>query len=336
MVNKERLQKSLRGKLEKRQASPSNTQNTEPPSPKSSQSTKATRSAQPSAKKPVTAEVVTAQKPSSFVDELQHKIAKIQDAESASPAKETLSTADIAKSMLPENNIQATKKKNAKVQRPKPAKKRKEKKIRDTINKPISYYIPLIAWYSLALLIVLFDQMTKILAYEELIGKAPLKLTSWLQFDLVLNPGAAFSLFANAGGWQKPFLVIISLAVSILLIVWLARLPPFLKLLPLALTLILGGAVGNLIDRATTGEVVDFISIHYQALFFPSFNIADAAISCGAVLLFVDIIVSSRAKEQKQQPYVVDESPAPLVVDRQLTADELITQADAKKAASTR
>ena len=202
--------------------------------------------------------------------------------------------------------------------------------------KPFKHYVPILSWYSLALIIVLFDQMTKAFASSELIGSSPVVLTSWLQFDLVHNPGAAFSLFADAGGLQRPFLVFVSLAVSIFIAIWIYRLPKTMKLLPLALTFVLGGAVGNLIDRALDGYVVDFISVHYQTLFFPSFNIADAAISCGAFMLFIDMFFGIKEKKEERVETAIpetnkaDDKPKESVI----TAEELIRKADAKKAAS--
>lgn len=117
------------------------------------------------------------------------------------------------------------------------------------------------------------------------------------RFTLLHNEGAAFSFLADAGGWQRWFLVGISTLVSGFIAVWLNSVRKEQKLLALALAFILGGAIGNLIDRAVQGYVVDFIVVHYESYFFPAFNIADAAISIGAALLIADMFVSKETKE---------------------------------------
>ena len=106
-------------------------------------------------------------------------------------------------------------------------------------------------------------------------------------FNLTLhyNKGAAFSFLSNAGGWQRYFLTGISAVVSVVLIIWLARLLKTEKIMTWSLALILGGAVGNLIDRAIYGHVIDFIELHWNNAYFPSFNIADSAITVGTILL---------------------------------------------------
>jgi signal peptidase II len=111
----------------------------------------------------------------------------------------------------------------------------------------------------------------------------------------VHNSGAAFSFLDNAGGWQRWVLTAISLVVSVVLCIWLWLLPKQQKLLAIALSIVLGGAVGNLIDRLLMGYVVDFISVYYHDFRFATFNIADAAISIGAALLVLDIFIGSNA-----------------------------------------
>jgi signal peptidase II len=116
-----------------------------------------------------------------------------------------------------------------------------------------------------------------------------------LDFTLLHNTGAAFSMLANASGWQRPFFVVLGLAVSLMLVVWIWRSPRGDKLLPVALALILGGALGNVIDRVRLGYVVDFIHAHWGAAYFPAFNIADSAITVGAALLIIDAFREKRA-----------------------------------------
>jgi signal peptidase II len=101
-------------------------------------------------------------------------------------------------------------------------------------------------------------------------------------------------MLANASGWQRPFFVTLGLVVSAMLIVWMWRSPRGDKLLPMALALILGGAIGNVIDRVRLGYVVDFIHAHWGAAYFPAFNIADSAITIGAALLIFDAFREKR------------------------------------------
>jgi len=109
------------------------------------------------------------------------------------------------------------------------------------------------------------------------------------KFTVVHNEGAAFSFLSDAGGWQRWLLVLISSVVSTFLAVWLYRVSRQQKLLALALAFILGGALGNLVDRALQGYVVDFIVVYYDQFYFPAFNVADSAITVGAGFLIIDI-----------------------------------------------
>ena len=116
---------------------------------------------------------------------------------------------------------------------------------------------------------------------------------------LTYNTGAAFSFLAGAGGWQRWFFLGLGAAVSIGLIIWLWRLKPGEQWLAMALALILGGAVGNLIDRAWLGQVIDFIQLYYDRWYFPAFNLADSAITLGAVLLVLESLWSRNAGDLK-------------------------------------
>lgn len=143
-------------------------------------------------------------------------------------------------------------------------------------------------WLGLAVLVVVLDQVTKRLAELHLTYGEPLAV--WPSFNLTLlyNRGAAFSFLSDAGGWQRWFFVSVSVLASVALLVWLRKLKPGQWALALALALVLGGAVGNLIDRLWLGHVVDFIQVYYQRFYWPAFNIADSAITVGAVLLIRD------------------------------------------------
>ena len=119
------------------------------------------------------------------------------------------------------------------------------------------------------------------------------------QLVVVHNTGAAFSFLADAGGWQRWFLTTVSLVVSIVIAVWMTRLKANEKLLALSLSLILGGAIGNLIDRAFQGYVVDFLLFYWDDWYFPAFNVADSAVSVGAALMILDVLLSSRRDSEQ-------------------------------------
>ncbi|MDP5070522.1 MAG: signal peptidase II, partial [Congregibacter sp.] len=122
-------------------------------------------------------------------------------------------------------------------------------------------------------------------------------------FNLTLhhNQGAAFSFLADAGGWQRWFFAGLALAVSAMIVFWLRDLKPRQWPLSLALALVLGGALGNLVDRILLGYVVDFISVHYQDWYFPTFNVADSAISVGAALIVVDSLFMGTANGRSSE-----------------------------------
>ena len=142
--------------------------------------------------------------------------------------------------------------------------------------------------YALALLVVLLDQGSKALADSLLEYARPLPVFSCFDLTLHYNKGAAFSFLSNAGGWQRWLFTGLALGVSGVLVAWIWRLPGRQLLLATGLSLVLGGALGNAVDRVLLGHVVDFISVHYAGRYFPTFNIADAAISVGAALLLLD------------------------------------------------
>ena len=142
--------------------------------------------------------------------------------------------------------------------------------------------------YALALGVIVLDQWTKNLASSHLNYLSPVELTVWFDLTLAHNTGAAFSFLAGAGGWQRWFFTAVAAVVSLVIIVWVSRLPRQRSGLCLALGLVLGGGLGNLIDRLTLGYVVDFISVHYRDWYWPAFNIADSAITLGAVFLVID------------------------------------------------
>ena len=143
-------------------------------------------------------------------------------------------------------------------------------------------------WLSAA--VIALDQVTKWLAVKYLLGRAPVVLLPVFDLQLVYNSGAAFGLLDDAGGWQNAFFVLIALAVSGFIVHLLRRLQVHEVQTAVAFGLILGGALGNVVDRLRQGYVVDFIHWFYRDWHWPTFNIADSAITIGAVLLVLDAL----------------------------------------------
>lgn len=152
-------------------------------------------------------------------------------------------------------------------------------------------------YYLISLVVIALDQWTKNLAVSEL-ADGFIKVTDFFSLILAYNKGAAFSFLSDAGGWQRWFFTVIAAGVSAVLVVWIYRLKQHEKLLAIALALVLGGAIGNLYDRVVLGHVVDFILVHYQDNYFPAFNIADSAISVGAVLLILDAFLQGKENRE--------------------------------------
>ena len=150
-------------------------------------------------------------------------------------------------------------------------------------------------WLAFAALLVVLDQLTKYLAVKTIAPDAALPLLPFLSLVLTYNTGAAFSFLAGASGWQRWFFVLIAIGASIL-ITWMLHRHQRDTFLCLGLTLILGGALGNLIDRLTTGAVVDFILVYWRQYHWPAFNVADSCITIGAAMLIWDGFVRQRAK----------------------------------------
>jgi signal peptidase II len=155
-------------------------------------------------------------------------------------------------------------------------------------------------WMVVAIVVVIAaDQLTKwaIVEWVPLYDKVP--LNSFLNITHQKNPGAAWSFLADAGGWQRWFFIALSSIVSVVIAVWLWRIrTDGLAVLGAGLALVLGGAIGNLIDRILLGHVTDFIQVLFGSWAFPSFNVADAGISVGAALLIIDAIFFSGKEER--------------------------------------
>ena len=148
----------------------------------------------------------------------------------------------------------------------------------------------MLKWLWVSVLVVILDQVTKQLAESRLAWGEPVEIYSWFNLILAYNRGAAFSFLSDAGGWQRWFFTILASIVSLILIVWVLRLPRREWLTGLALALVIGGAIGNLVDRVQLGYVVDFIDVFYQGWHWPAFNVADSAITCGVILMLLDAL----------------------------------------------
>ena len=149
-------------------------------------------------------------------------------------------------------------------------------------------------WYILSAFVVLADQLTKNIVTENFLYGENLNVFSGVNLILIHNAGAAFSFLSDAGGWQRWLFLLISLIVSIILAAWLYRLKKTQFFMSLSLSLILGGAIGNLIDRIFLGYIIDFIDIFYKSYHWPVFNIADASITLGVAIFIINNLVVSK------------------------------------------
>ena len=162
----------------------------------------------------------------------------------------------------------------------------------------------MIKWIWLAVVVIIFDQLTKYIASTSLIMHQPVAVMPMFNWTLMHNPGAAFSFLADQGGWQRWFFAVIAVVVSVVIILWIKRLQQHEKWQAIALALILGGAVGNVIDRIWLGYVVDFIQVYYQQWYWPAFNIADSAIVIGVGMIIIDSIREYRTEKNKRSEQV--------------------------------
>ncbi|MEN8108378.1 MAG: signal peptidase II [Pseudomonadota bacterium] len=153
-------------------------------------------------------------------------------------------------------------------------------------------------WFWISAVVLLLDQCSKLIAGAMLTFHDPVALIPFLNLRLAYNTGAAFSFLSNAGGWQRWFFAGVSLLVIAVLVVWMRRLKADQVRLALAFSLILGGAIGNLIDRLVYGHVIDFIDVYFQSWHWPTFNIADSAITIGAGLLLLDAWLTHRHSQK--------------------------------------
>ncbi len=157
----------------------------------------------------------------------------------------------------------------------------------------------MLKWLWVSVLVVVADQLSKLWVTATFNKGETLALLPVFNLTLVHNPGASFGFLGEAGGWQRWLFTLVAVGVSVWLVIWLKSLKPGQRWLPLALTLILGGALGNLWDRLYLGYVVDFLDFYVGSWHWPAFNIADTAIFIGAVMLIIDSLFLSREEKQE-------------------------------------
>jgi signal peptidase II len=158
------------------------------------------------------------------------------------------------------------------------------------------------SWLVVLFLVILLDQFTKKIVVVNLSEFQVITITYFFDFVRLHNKGAAFSFLSNASGWQHWFFLIIGITVSIGIAYWIAKLPSKGKgILIAGLFLVLGGAIGNIIDRLIYGHVVDFLSFHYRGWYFPAFNVADSSITVGAILILLDSFLENKSENSKKK-----------------------------------
>lgn len=151
----------------------------------------------------------------------------------------------------------------------------------------------LLPWVAVAILVILVDQLTKIVVQRAFVYGDVKPVTAFFNLVLTYNKGAAFSFLASASGWQAHFLTIVGVVASLFILYLLAR-HGHQRLFSLALAMILGGAIGNVIDRVAYGHVIDFLDFHARGWHWPAFNVADSSIVGGAMLLVLDELLRVR------------------------------------------
>ncbi len=164
----------------------------------------------------------------------------------------------------------------------------------------------MLKWLWLTAIVVILDLSSKaVVSYYFSLYDTMVVIPGWFNLTLAHNAGAAFSFLAEESGWQRWFFAIIAISVSLVIFFWIKRLKTSERWLAIALTLVLGGALGNLWDRITLGYVVDFLDVYYhdsgtmKTMHWPAFNIADSAISIGAVMLIIDAFFNKEEQHKK-------------------------------------
>ncbi len=156
----------------------------------------------------------------------------------------------------------------------------------------------MLKWLGLSFLTVLLDQWSKLSVTATMQLYESIEVVSNFNLTYVRNEGAAFSFLSDAGGWQRWLFTGLAFAISIMITIWILRLGKQELLLAVALSLVLGGAIGNLIDRVAYGYVIDFLDVYYKDWHWPAFNIADSAICLGVVLMLLESFGVGRPKKK--------------------------------------
>jgi len=159
----------------------------------------------------------------------------------------------------------------------------------------------MLKWLWLSLVVIVFDQVTKQMVTDSLHLYQSIPILPSLNLVLVHNSGAAFSFLSDAGGWQRWFFVVLAMGVSVVILIWIKRLKQEERRLAVALSLVLGGAIGNVWDRIAHGYVVDFIDVYYGEWHWPAFNVADSAICVGAALLILDALFNKEKQTKVEK-----------------------------------
>jgi signal peptidase II len=152
-------------------------------------------------------------------------------------------------------------------------------------------------WLWLSLVVIVLDQLSKQIAESLLTLYESVRVLPFFDFTLLYNKGAAFSFLSDQSGWQRWFFIVLAIVVCIVLVTWLRRLKREEQWIAVALALIIGGAIGNVIDRILFGQVIDFLHFHYQQHYFPAFNVADSAITIGVIIMLFDALILARKRE---------------------------------------
>lgn len=155
----------------------------------------------------------------------------------------------------------------------------------------------MLKWLWLSLLALILDQGSKLAIAGTMQLYQSIPIMPFFKLTYVHNTGAAFSFLSEAGGWQRWFFAGLALVISAVITVWMTRLKKHETLMAVALALVLGGAVGNLIDRLAYGYVIDFLDVYYESWHWPAFNIADSAITLGVILMLAESFGLGRTKE---------------------------------------
>lgn len=148
-----------------------------------------------------------------------------------------------------------------------------------------------LCWLWLSFLVISLDQLTKYMSVSNLTMGSPKQLLPIFNLSLAYNRGSAFGFLNRPGTWQVYFFAAIAIAVVVFLVVWLARTPAMMRLRACGIALIIGGAIGNFIDRVRLHAVIDFLQFHVSDWYFPTFNVADTAVTLGAICLIISLMI---------------------------------------------